>query len=280
MIKVLDCKKIKEEELMRLKKELPPSLTLAVIQIGTFEENEVYLKNKQKLASQLGVLLSIFSFDEKSKKEEIVEKIKELNEDPKITGIIIQKPILSKYSYQELVDDIREDKDVDGLTSMSKKKWKEQCGLLPCTTKSIIKILEYYRIRIENKKIALLGKSELSTLPFYEKYKDQSKITLCDSKTENIKEVIQSSDIIISAIGKPCYFTKDYFKNGQVLLDVGINYQRGKLVGDIDFFSLEESNLNLELTKVPGGVGLLTPLYLFDNLGYANILQNEKSKKK
>lgn len=276
MVEVLDCKCIKEQELTRLKKEISSPLTLAVIQIGKFKENELYLRNKEILAKNLGVCLFFYSFDDQNEKEEIIEQIKKLNKDPNINGMMIQKPILPNYCYQELVDFIDVRKDVDCVTSFNKKNWKTTKGFLPCTTKSILKILNYYHITLENKKVTILGRSDLSTMPIYEIYKEKSDITLCNSKTENIKDKIKNSDIVISAIGKPCYFTKDYFREGQVIIDVGINFQDGKIVGDIDSSSLEESSYNLKITKVPGGVGMLTPLYLFDNLLYASKIQKRK----
>ena len=177
---------------------------------------------------------------------------------------MIQKPILSEFSYQELLNYISPQKDVDGLTEENKKKWALGSGLVPCTARSVLKILEAYKISLENKEIVILGKSDLSGKPLYEILKEKNKVVLCDSKTKEIKKRIKKADIVITAIGRPHYLTKDYFNDGQVIIDVGTSYLEGRLVGDVNIETLE--SLEVKVTKVPGGVGQLTPIFLFDNL--------------
>jgi len=220
-MKVLECKSIREKEVQRLREEDISSLTLAIIQIGKYKENELYLKAKEKLAYELGVRILSILFDEESSREEIIKRIRILNQDPSIHGIMIQKPILPKFSYQELVDVIAPFKDVEGLSS-------------------------------------LVG------LPLYERLKGNNEVILCDSKTENIREIVQSADIVVVAIGHAHYLTSEYFSSSQVIIDVGTNYLDGKLVGDVLISSL--SSFSVCVTPVPGGIGMLTPVYLFSNL--------------
>lgn len=267
-MQILECKSIKNQEMTRLKTLPLQALTLAVVQIGEFEENTLYLRNKKRISEELNIKMQTIFFDEEEEEKEIINAIKELNEDPTITGIILQKPVSSKFSYTKLVEYIDPKKDIDGVTSQSKENWTTGTSFIPCTARSVLKILDYYKISLHNKKIVILGTSDLAGLPLYQILKEKTTTILCNSKTENLKEVVQSADIVISAIGKANYLTKDYFKEGQVLIDVGTNYLDGHLVGDIKIEELEE--LQIQVTPVPGGVGALTPIYLFDNLYLAS----------
>ncbi len=263
-MKVLECKSIREKEVQRLREEDISSLTLAIIQIGKYKENELYLKAKEKLAYELGVRILSILFDEESSREEIIKRIRILNQDPSIHGIMIQKPILPKFFYQELVDVIAPFKDVEGLSSYHQKRWESGKGILPCTALAVLKVLEEYHVSLFDKKIVLLGKSELVGLPLYERLKGNNEVILCDSKTENIREIVQSADIVVVAIGHAHYLTSKYFSSSQVIIDVGTNYLDGKLVGDVLTSSL--SSFSVCVTPVPGGIGMLTPVYLFSNL--------------
>jgi len=258
-MKVLDCCVIREKELLCLKSKINKKFMLAVIQIGEFKENDIYLRSKKKLALEFGVELIEIKFNVNSTKKEIVDKILELNTDKNITGIMIQKPILSGFDYKELVNYIDYRKDVDGVTEIN----QEKLYIVPCTAKAVLKVFDYYKMNVVNKKIVIVGKSDLVGMPLYNILKVSNEVTLCDSKTSNLKEIIAENDIIISAIGKANYFNNSYFRKGQVIIDVGTNYLEGKLVGDVDFNSIVEDVL---ITPVPGGIGVLTPVYLFSNL--------------
>lgn len=267
-MQILECRSIREQEIARLKSLSLKSLTLAVIQIGEFEENTLYLRNKKRISEEINIKMQTIFFDKEKEEIEIIKTIEALNKDPAITGIILQKPIPSKFSYAKLVEYIDPKKDVDGVTSKSKENWIRNTSFIPCTARSVLKILDYYKISLENKKIVILGTSDLAGMPLYQILKEKTTTILCNSKTEKLKEVVKSADIVISAIGKAKYLTKDYFKEGQVLIDVGTNYLEGHLVGDIKIEDLEE--LEIQVTPVPGGVGALTPIYLFDNLYLAS----------
>lgn len=276
-MKVLECKSIKEKEIIKLKQTIKEKLTLVVIQIGEFKENDIYLKNKRKLALELGVDLIEIKYQESSSKEEIINNILEFNSNENITGIMIQKPILNKFDYQELVNYIEYKKDVDGVTKINQERLnnKQSC-LIPCTARAVLKTLEEYQISLENKKIAIIGKSNLVGIPLYHILKDKNEVILCDSKTETLEEKLKQSYIIITAIGKSNFFDDSYFNEGQIIIDVGTNYQNGKIVGDVNINSIEKE---VSITPVPGGVGQLTPIYLFWNLLEAKKLQKKISKK-
>lgn len=187
---------------------------------------------------------------------------------------MIQKPILNNFDYQKLVDYIDYRKDIDGVNKINQEKLisNENC-LIPCTVRSVLKVLEEYQISMNNKKIAIIGKSNLIGIPLYHILKEKTETILCDSKTENLKDKINQCEIIITAIGKANYFDNSYFKDGQVIIDVGTNYINNKLVGDVDMNSLTK---NVSITPVPGGIGQLTPIYLFWNLIESKQLQDNK----
>lgn len=261
---LLECRKMKEKMLEDLKVNIKENLTLAIIQIGDFTSNEVYLRSKRKLATLLNVSIKEFKYQEENTKEEIINKIKELNRDSSITAIMIQKPILKGFDYQELVDLIEEEKDIDGVGKKNQMKLKKgENAIIPCTCIAVLKVLEEYKISLYNRKIIIIGKSSLAGMPLYEILKRDNKVVLCDSKTENLLEKIKENDIVITGIGKPYYFQKNSFRENQVVIDIGTSYLDGKLVGDVDYKEVENI---VSITPVPGGVGLLTPVCLFENL--------------
>lgn len=261
---LLECRKMKEKMLQELKIKIKGNLTIAIIQIGNFDSNEVYLRSKRKIASILNVNILEFKYNSGSTKEEIIEKIKKLNHDSSITGIMIQKPILNNFNYQELIDLVEEEKDIEGVGKKNQIKLKnEENAIIPCTCLAVLKVLEEYRISLKNRKIMIIGKSNLVGIPLYEVLKKDNDVTLCDSKTEDLLEKIKENDIVITGIGKPHYFDENAFKKNQVVIDVGTSYCNGKLVGDVDYKKVEDI---VKITPVPGGVGLLTPVCLFENL--------------
>lgn len=264
-MQILECKYIKEKEILKLKELVKQNLTLAVIQIGNFKENNLYLRSKKKLALELGIEIIEFSYQESNTKEEIISKILELNVDNHISGIMIQKPILERFNYQELADYIDDRKDVDGVTTINQERIKNhQKAIIPCTVRAVLKVLKEYQIPLKNRKIVIVGKSNLIGMPLYYILKRENPVILCDSKTENLKEKIKEAEIMITAIGKANYFDGTYFKSGQIVIDVGTNYINQKLVGDVCFQSVKD--IVSMITPVPGGVGQLTSIYLFWNL--------------
>lgn len=276
-MQILECKGIREKEIELLKQNINEKLTLVIIQIGNFKENNLYLRNKKKLSNELGIELIELTYQEYNSKEEIIAKILELNLDDTVTGIMIQKPILPNFSYQELVDYIDYKKDVDGVSSVNQDRLKNrEICIIPCTVRAILKVLKEYHISLENKKIDIIGKSNLVGLPLYHILKEENEVLLCDSKTENLKDKMIESNIIITAIGKANYFDETYFNDNQIIIDVGTNYLDGKLVGDVNFSSVKK---NISITPVPGGVGQLTPVYLFWNLLEAKKLQDVSKEK-
>ena len=264
-MKTLDCKIIKEEELNKLKEEVKGiNLKFAVIEIGEFDSNEIYLRSKRKISKLLNIELVNIKFNEFTSIEDIISVIKNLNDDFSISGIILQKPISSIFSYDQIVNYIDFKKDIDGLTEKSILDLKNgKDTFIPPTALSVLKILDYYNIELKDKKIALLGKSNILGMPLYNILKNDNEVILCDSKTTNLKNVTKSCDIIITGISRPLYLGDEYFTDGQVVIDVSTSYVDDHLVGDLDVNNIKK---DISITTVPFGVGMLTPIFLIHNL--------------
>lgn len=266
-MQVIDGKIVKQHLLPKIKEKInniEKQLKIAIIQVGEFSENELYLRQKRKMALELGVSLEEISFSSNVKKEEIISKINHLNEDKDINGIMLQSPIPSHLNFQELVNYIAITKDVDGLTDSNQQLLVENKGIYPATVRGIIDLSEFYNIKLENKQIVIVGKSKLVGFPLYQILYSKNNVLLCDSKTEKLEEKIKDAEIIVIAIGKPASLKENLVKDKTIIIDVGTTLVDGKLKGDVDFSSFSERDVLI--TPVPGGVGVLTVLELFNNL--------------
>lgn len=266
---ILDGKRIKEEKILDIKKEIE-SLErcpgIAVIQVGNNEASNVYIKNKEKTAKNLGCEFTHIKFKEAVEEEEILKKIDELNENKNIDGILIQMPI-SKHLNSSLIQNrVSPNKDIDGLTDVN-------AGLLvhnklchiPCTPQGILEMLNYYNIDLKGKHVVVVGRSELVGKPLINlMLNNNATVTACHSYTSNLKSITILADILIVAVGKKNMITSDMVKDGAVVIDVGINRVDGNLYGDVDFENVKEKCSYI--TPVPGGVGQTTVLSLYQNL--------------
>jgi len=266
---ILDGKRIKEEKLQELKKEIS-SLErcpgIAVIQVGNNEASNVYIKNKKNTAEELGCKFHHIKFKEDVKEEDILIKIDELNSDIEIDGILIQMPIPNHLNTSIIQNRVNPTKDIDGLTDVN-------AGLLlhnkpchiPCTPKGIIEMINYYNIDLKGKHVVIVGRSELVGKPLMSlMLNNNATVTVCHSYTSNLKEITSTADILIVAVGKKHIITSDMVKDGVVVIDVGINRIDNKLYGDVDFDNVKTKSSYI--TPVPGGVGQTTVLSLYKNL--------------
>ncbi|MSR71310.1 MAG: bifunctional 5,10-methylenetetrahydrofolate dehydrogenase/5,10-methenyltetrahydrofolate cyclohydrolase [Candidatus Taylorbacteria bacterium] len=279
MVRFLDGKLVKAErqkalELAVAKLDFVP--TLAIIQVGNRPDSNSYIEQKKKFGEDIGVKVEHIKFPEEVDEHEIISKIKLLNEDKSIQGIIVQIPMPVHIDRDLVIDAVDPKKDVDGLTATSLKYLFEgrEGGFTPATTLGIISILKYYNIALEGKRVVLLGRSSLVGKPtMLALLNENSTVTICHSHTENLKEITQGADILIVAIGKPRFITHEYVSRGQIVIDVGINtidhklegeVAGKKLVGDVDCAEVED--IVDAITPVPGGVGQMTVVSLFENL--------------
>lgn len=237
---------------------------LAVITIGDDEASKVYVNNKRKSCEQVGISFMHFDYLSEVKESIVINKIKELNKDVSVNGIIVQLPIPDHFNVDKIINTIDVSKDVDGLTNESKiRRMNNKSSLIPCTTKGILELLDYYKINIESKRVVVVGRSELVGTPTYQEcLKRNATVTICHSKTIDLGSITKEADILIVATGHKYLIDKNMIKEGCVIIDVGISRDNGKLYGDVNPNVSDKCSY---LTPVPGGVGPMTVVMLLKN---------------
>lgn len=261
---------LRKEELTKKVSNLKKKLTLAVISVGNDTASEIYVKQKEKMANLVGYNFLNLHYAE-IKEEDLILKIKNLNDDSNITGIIVQLPLPTYLNKDFIINTINPLKDVDGLTNTNLIKLiKKEDGLVPCTPMGIMNLLTYYKIDLKQN-IVIVGRSELVGLPlFHLLLNENATVTLCHSKTKNLELYTKQADILIVAVGKPHLIKKNMIKEGAVIIDVGINRIGDKLLGDVENTAQDIALI----TPVPGGVGPMTVISLMENVYKAYELQN------
>lgn len=266
---ILDGKKIKEEKLIELKKEinlLNKTPGIAVIQIGGEDSSKIYVKNKEKTAKELGIKFNLIKFNIDDKEEIILNKIDELNRDVNIDGIIVQMPIPSNFNSSIIRNKINPKKDIDALTDINTGYlMHNKYSFIPCTPKGIMSMLKYYNIDVKGKHVVIIGRSEQVGKPLLSlMLNNDATVSICHSYTSNLKSITSLADILIVAVGKQNLIKEDMIKDGVIILDVGINRIDGKIVGDVEFNSVKDKCSYI--SPVPGGIGQMTVLSLYENL--------------
>ncbi len=218
------------------------------------------------MADELGFYFRHFKLDENIKEEDLIKIIDDLNNDDKIDGILVQMPIPKHLDPKRIQNCISHYKDVDGLTDFNAGclMHNEDC-LIPCTPEGIMDLLEYYDIPVEGKNVTIVGRSDLVGKPLASLMtNNNATVTLCHSKTKNLKLFTTNADILVVAVGKAKLIKEDFVKDGAVVIDVGINRdENGKICGDVDFENVKEKVSYI--TPVPGGVGQMTVAELARN---------------
>lgn len=259
-------------------KHIDDEVTLAVVQVGNNQASNTYIKNKEKACERCGINAITEKFDDDITQEELIEYIRHLNGNNDVTGILVQLPLPNHIDEEAVLQEIWHKKDVDGFTYWNAGKLytskHNENRLLPCTAAGIIHLLEDYDIQIEGKNCVVVGRSNIVGKPTASLLLDKNgTVTVCHSKTKNLKDICKHADILVCAIGKPKFFTKEYVKEGAVVIDVGINRDEdGKLCGDVDFDDVID--VASAITPVPGGCGVLTVAELMLNCVKAYKLQN------
>lgn len=247
------------------KKGIVPKL--AVIMVGDDPASKVYVRNKSRACDEIGIEYQEYLLSNNITQEELLKLINELNKDEDVNGILLQSPIPKNLDINEAFKTITYLKDVDGFTPSSVGKLCiGEDTFVSCTPLGVIKMFEEYNIDLDGKDVVILGRSNIVGRPLIQCcLQKNATVTVCHSKTNNIKEHIKRADIIISAIGKPKFVTEDMVKDNVVVIDVGINRdENGKLVGDVDFENVEKKASYI--TPVPGGVGPMTIAMLMHNV--------------
>ena len=262
MTVILDGKKLRDkifEELKAKVDEMPVKPSLAVILAGDDPSSKIYVNNKKKCAEKLGINSVVITYPSTVTETELLEKIKELNDDKHITAILVQLPLPVHIDKFKIIDAIAPEKDVDGLTPYNSGKLfsGEKPYVYPCTPKGILLLLDEYGIEIEGRHAVVIGRSNLVGKPVAQMLLDRNAtVTMCHSKTKNLPDITKTADILISAVGKKVV-GENMLKNNCVVIDVGIfRDENGKISGDVDFETVSKSASYI--SPVPGGVGPMT----------------------
>ena len=267
-----EMRKELKEKVEQLKKEgyLPK---LAVIQVGNNQASSVYVRNKKQACEQIGIESLSYELEELIEEEALFQLIKELNEDKSVHGILVQLPLPKHIDEMRILLAISPKKDVDAFHPVSVGNLSIGLeGFLPCTPAGVIELLKRNGIAIEGKECVVLGRSNIVGKPIsLLLLRENATVTIAHSKTKNLKEITKRADILIAAIGQAKMITKDYVKDGAVIIDVGMNRdENGKLCGDVDFDDVYEKVS--AITPVPGGVGPMTITMLMCNCVNAALL--------
>ncbi len=270
MATIIKGKELAQKIRLELKEEvakLKVKPKLAVIMVGNDKASEVYVRNKSKACDEIGIGFEEFLLEENTTREKLLALIQELNERKDIHGILLQSPIPKHLDIREAFNTIDYRKDVDGFhpINVGKLSIGEDC-FVSCTPAGVMRMLEEYGIDLEGKNAVVIGRSNIVGKPLVQCLLNKNAtVTVCHSKTKNIKEIASKADVLIAALGKPKFVTGDMVKQGAVVIDVGINRtEEGKLVGDVDFEAVEP--LSSYITPVPGGVGPMTIAILMANV--------------
>ena len=266
---ILDGKKLRDELLVQYKekiKEEKLNITLAIILVGNNEASKLYIKNKEKYCTEVGIKVDKYLLDEDISEKVLINLIKDLNEDEKVTGIILQSPVPDGIDFDKCSGMILPSKDVDGFTKDNVYNlYLNKKSFLPCTVKGIIKLLEYYNIEINGKNVAIIGRGNIVGKPLAMALENRNAtVSLLHSKTKDLKMFTKDADIVVVACGIPKLLKKEMIKEGSVVIDVGISRVDGKIVGDIDFDNIKD--IALFVTPNPGGIGPMTIAMIIDNL--------------
>lgn len=239
---------------------------LAVILVGTDPASQVYVGNKEKACKEVGFHSEVYRLPEETSQDELLNLIEKLNHDEKIHGILVQLPLPSHLDEKLVINKISAQKDVDGFHPLSAGAlFVGEKSLVPCTPKGCIHLIKETGLDLKGKKAVVVGRSNIVGKPVsILLLNENATVTICHSRTQNLKEELLQADVVVAAVGKPNFITGDMIKEGAVVIDVGINrLENGKLTGDVDFESAKERAG--WITPVPGGVGPMTIAMLLQN---------------
>ena len=247
---------------------------LAVIIVGEDPASKVYVANKKKACEALGIISEEYALPESTTEDELLALIKELNAKKSINGILCQLPLPRHLDEKIIINSILPEKDVDAFHPHNVGRIMiGDYDFVPCTPAGIMEMLKYENIDVEGKNCVVIGRSNIVGKPMNMLLLHQNgTVTICHSKTKNLKEICLGADILVAAVGRPKFVTEDMVKEGAVVIDVGINRVDGKLCGDVDFDAVKDKAS--AITPVPGGVGPMTIAMLMQNTLTAAIRQN------
>lgn len=257
---ILDGRKAREHYTSFLKTRIEGLSVLpclVIIQVGNRADSDSYIKAKKSFAQKMGIKEIHVQLDERITQDELIKIIEKYNNDKEVHGIITQLPLPSHLNSEIILNSINASKDIDGLNCNTK--------FMPATARGVKELFKFYKINLAQKKVTIVGRSKLVGEPISRMCHEEGAIvTVCYKGTENTAEKTKDADIVILATGKALFFDQKYFKEGQIVVDVGITRLEERLVGDVDFEKVKD--IVDMITPVPGGVGQMTVLALFENL--------------
>lgn len=280
MTKIIDGKVISAAVKERVKSGVAElnqkgiTVGLAVIIVGEDPASKVYVANKKKACKALGIISEEYALPECTSEAELLALINELNNKDSINGILCQLPLPRHLDEKLIINSISPEKDVDAFHPVNVGKIMiGDFDFVPCTPAGVMEMLAYENIEVEGKSCVVIGRSNIVGKPMNMLLLHKNgTVTICHSRTKNLKEICQSADILVAAVGRPKFVTADMVKDGAVVIDVGINRVDGKLCGDVDYENVFEKAS--AITPVPGGVGPMTIAMLMQNTLTAAKKQN------
>ncbi len=269
---IIDGKKeaanLREEiknEILEIKKKINKNPSLTVILIGDFAPSQIYVRNKEKNSTEVGITSNVIKYPKEVSEKEVLDKINELNNDKNISGILVQLPLPEQISKEKIINAIDPKKDVDGFNPINVGNLASGYkSIVPCTPLGCLLLVKKVEKNLSGKHAVIIGRSNLNGKPMAQLLlKENCTVTVVHSKTNNLQEECLKADILVAAVGVPNLVKKDWVKSSAIVIDVGINKVGDKIVGDVKF---EEIKDNIKaITPVPGGVGPMTIACLLKN---------------
>ena len=263
-----EAKALREEikkEIVSIKKKTNKVPVLVVILIGDLVPSQIYVKNKEKSSKEVGINSNVLKYSKDVTEGEILKKIEELNNDNSVSGILVQLPLPNQISKEKIINLIDPSKDVDGFNPINVGKLASGYNaIVPCTPLGCVLLVKKVEKNLSGKHAVIIGRSNLNGKPIAQLLlKENCTVTITHSKTKNLKEECLKADILIAAVGVANLVKKDWVKNGSIIIDVGINQEGDKIVGDVSFDEVKDKAK--AITPVPGGVGPMTIACLLKN---------------
>lgn len=237
--------------------------TMGIIRVGAREDDLSYEKGVKRNCESVGVKVNVFEIEADITMEKFIENIKEINEDPNIHGILMFRPLPSQLDMEVIKKMIAPEKDIDCMHPENLRKVfeGEEGGFIPCTPEAVIEILKYYDVPLKGADVVIVNRSMVLGKPLSMLFlKENSTVTICHSKTKDIAKLIKAADIVVTGVGRAKFFKENYFSANNIVIDVGINYDNGKICGDVAYEEVVENVKSI--TPVPGGVGTVTSTIL------------------
>ncbi len=263
-----EAKLLREEikkEILKIKKSKNKVPGLTVILIGNYTPSQIYVKNKEKNSKEVGMNSDVIKYSDDVSEKEILNKIKELNNDQNVSGILVQLPLPKQIDKEKIINSIHPSKDVDGFNPVNVGNLSSGYqGLVPCTPMGCLMLIKKVEKNLSGKHAVIIGRSNLNGKPMAQLLlKENCTVTIVHSKTKNLQQECLKADILVAAVGVPNLVKKDWVKKDAIVIDVGINKLNDKILGDVEFDQVKD--IAKAITPVPGGVGPMTIACLLKN---------------